>query len=185
MMRSCPDQLSRQPHTDRFNKCMMLLEQLGEIYWHASFYHDFFKLAALHSQRSTANTHGQEQDPLVAFFNDHMPTKQPIGKAPPDFSSQSVSRRRTPTGDGMESNPSRRAATPNRDNTADQLSMPTTTSAAAHAGFLAPTSQTPAPFALGSDDLDLGDVVISDTNLQLFEDWLDEFGYFHNIFPSA
>lgn len=31
-----------------FKICMNTLERLGEIYWHASFYHDFFKLAALH-----------------------------------------------------------------------------------------------------------------------------------------
>ncbi|KAM0247632.1 hypothetical protein ACHAQJ_009772 [Trichoderma viride] len=177
MMRSSPDQSSRQPHIDRFSKCMVLLEQLGEIYWHASFYYDFFKLAASHSQGPTTYANANEQDPLVAFFNDHMPTKQLGGKAP-DLYSQSASRRRTPPAHDAENNLIKSTATPNRDDgIADHSSMAITTTADTQAGFLA--------YALDSDDLELGDIAIPDTNLQLFEDWLDEFGYFHNIFPSA
>ncbi|KAL6872086.1 fungal-specific transcription factor domain-containing protein [Trichoderma novae-zelandiae] len=180
MMRSAPDESSRQPHTDRFNKCMVLLEQLGEIYWHASFYYDFFKLAALHSQDPSTYVNGQEQDPLVAFFNHLVPTKQPGGKAA-DYS-QSASRRRTPVGDDQE-NPIKPTPTPVGDNgAADHASIVTTS--AAPDGFSAPVMQPPIPYTLG-DDLELGAVAIPDSNLQLFEDWLDEFGYFHNIFPSA
>ncbi|RFU75565.1 cutinase transcription factor 1 beta [Trichoderma arundinaceum] len=179
MMRSSPNQSSRQPHIDRFNKCMVLLEQLGDIYWHASFYHDFFKLAASHSQGPTTYANRQDQDPLVAFFNDHMPTKQPVSKAQELY-------RRTPTRDEIEGNPLNPTGTPSRENNiADHSSMGiTATTSAAHAGYLAP-AQTPIAYALGSDDLELEGVAIPDTNLQLFEDWLDEFGYFHNIFPSA
>ncbi|KAL7947521.1 fungal-specific transcription factor domain-containing protein [Trichoderma barbatum] len=184
MMRSSPDQPSRQPHIDRFNKCMGLLEQLGDIYWHASFYYDFFKLAALHSQSPPTNAPGQEQDPLVAFFNDLLHTKPPIGKGP-ELYSQNASRRRTPTGDDIEDGSAKPAATPHRDDNAAVPSSMATTTAAVQAGFLAATTQASMPFELVSDDLELGNVAIPDTNLQLFEDWLDEFGYFHNIFPSA
>lgn len=164
---------------------MVLLEQLGEIYWHASFYHDFFKLAASHSQGPTTHVNGQEQDPLVAFFNDHRPTKQPVVKAP-DLYGQNTSRRRTPTGEDIENNPTKPTPTLTGDDSiADHSSIATTTTATAHTGFLAPVTQAPIPYALGTDDLELGGVAIPDTNLQLFEDWLDEFGYFHNIFPSA
>ncbi|KAI7971102.1 hypothetical protein EIK77_007218 [Talaromyces pinophilus] len=31
-----------------YQTCMKFLKQLGEVYWHASFYHDLFKLAASH-----------------------------------------------------------------------------------------------------------------------------------------
>jgi hypothetical protein len=165
---------------------MVLLEQLGDIYWHASFYHDFFKLAASHSQGPTTNTNGNEQDPLVAFFNDHMPTNRPVGKAP-EIYSQSASRRRTPPAHDDECDPTKPTAAPNRDNgIVDHSSMVITTTADTQAGFLAPTLQTiSTAYELGPDGLELGDIAIPDTNLQLFEDWLDEFGYFHNIFPSA
>lgn len=186
-MRSSPDPSSRQPHIDRFNKCMVLLEQLGDIYWHASFYHDFFKLAASHSQGLT-NTNGIEQDPLVAFFNDHMPAKQPAGKAV-ELSSQTPTWRRPPTANTAENNPIKPTVTQNQDDGAtDHSSMPVTT-ADIQAGFLAtaPTLQTTSTvFEADPSDLGLGDAAIPDAaNLQLFEDWLDEFGYFQNIFQSA
>ncbi|KAH0524367.1 hypothetical protein TsFJ059_006891 [Trichoderma semiorbis] len=184
MMRSSPDPVSRQPHIDRFNKCMGLLEQLGDIYWHASFYHDFFKLAVLHSQGPAAYTNGKEQDPLVAFLNDHMPVKLPVLRGT-ELYSQNASRRRTPTGDDIEDNPTKPTATPSREDGAADLSSITTTTAAAQTGFLAPTTQASVPYELGTDDLGLGAVALPDPNLQLFEDWLDEYGYFHNIFPSA
>ncbi|UKZ55674.1 hypothetical protein TrVGV298_009498 [Trichoderma virens] len=184
MMRSSPDPSSRQPHIDRFNKCMGLLEQLGDIYWHASFYHDFFKLAVLHSQGPTTYANGQEQDPLVAFLNDHMPVKLPVLRGT-DLYSQSASRRRTPAGDDIEDNTTKPTAISNQDDSAAGHSSSIATTAGAQAGFLAPTTQPPIPYELGSNELELGGVAIPDTNLQLFEDWLDEYGYFHNIFPSA
>ncbi|KAH0495933.1 hypothetical protein TgHK011_009458 [Trichoderma gracile] len=180
MMRSAPDESSRQPHTDRFNKCMVLLEQLGEIYWHASFYYDFFTLAAEHSQGPATYVNGQEQDPLVAFFNDRVPPKQLFGK-PADFS-QSASRRRTPVGDD-EDTPAKPMQTPSRDNAVADHAATVTTSVAPD-GYSAPSTQPSIPYTLG-DDLELAGVPIPDANLQLFEDWLDEYGYFHNIFPSA
>lgn len=184
MMRSSPDPVSRQPHIDRFNKCMGLLEQLGDIYWHASFYHDFFKLAVLHSQGPAAYTNGKEQDPLVAFLNDHMPVKLPVLRGT-ELYSQNVSRRRTPIGDDIEDNPIKPTVTPSQEDGAADLSSIATTTAAAQTGFLAPTTQASVPYELGTDDLGLGAVALPDPNLQLFEDWLDEYGYFHNIFPSA
>lgn len=180
MMRSAPDESSRQPHTDRFNKCMVLLEQLGDIYWHASFYYDFFKLAAEHSQGPATYVNGQEQDPLVAFFNDRVPPKQLYGRAA-DYS-QSASRRRTPVGDDGEIN-AKPAPAPARDSGAAGYASTVTTSDVPE-GYLAPSTEPSIPYTLGND-LELGGVAIPDSNLQLFEDWLDEYGYFHNIFPSA
>ncbi|KAL6872556.1 fungal-specific transcription factor domain-containing protein [Trichoderma longibrachiatum] len=180
MMRSAPDESSRQPHTDRFNKCMVLLEQLGDIYWHASFYYDFFKLAAEHSQGPATYVNGQEQDPLVAFFNDRVPPKQLYGRAA-DYS-QNASRRRTPVGDDGEIN-AKPAPAPARDSGAAGYASTVTTSDVPE-GYLAPSTEPSIPYTLGND-LELGGVAIPDSNLQLFEDWLDEYGYFHNIFPSA
>lgn len=89
------------------------------------------------------------------------------------------------------------------DGAADHSSIPVTT-ADIQAGFLAtaPTLQTTSTaststaltstaltstaFEADPNDLELGDAAISDAaNLQLFEDWLDEFGYFQNVFQSA
>lgn len=167
---------------------MVLLEQLGDIYWHASFYHDFFKLAASHSQEPMAHASGTEQDPLVAFFNDHMPAKQPAGKVA-ELSIQTPSWRRPPTASNAENNPIKSTAAQTQDDGAtDHSSMPVTT-ANIQAGFLAtaPTLQTTSTvYEADPGDLELGDAAISDAaNLQLFEDWLDEFGYFQNIFQSA
>lgn len=167
---------------------MVLLEQLGDIYWHASFYHDFFKLAASHSQETTTHASATEQDPLVAFFNDHMPAKQPAGKGA-EISTQAPSWRRPHTANNSDNNPVKPTVVQDQnDDTADHSSMLVTT-ADIQDGLLAtaPTLQT-ASTVFGADpgDLELGDATISDpTNLQLFEDWLDEFGYFQNIFQSA
>jgi hypothetical protein len=159
---------------------MVLLEQLGEIYWHASFYYDFFKLAAEHSQGPATYANGQEQDPLVAFFNDRVPPKQLFGKAV-DFG-HSASRRRTPVGDD-EDTPAKPMQIPSRDSVATEHA-PMVTASVAHDGYLAPSTQPSIPYTLG-EALELGAVAMPDSNLQLFEDWLDDYGYFHTIFPSA
>lgn len=187
-MRSSPDPSSRQPQIDRFSKCMVLLEQLGDIYWHASFYHDFFKLAASHSQEPTTHASGTEQDPLVAFFNDHMPAKQLAGKGV-ELSTQTTIWKRPSTATNAERHHIKVTATQSQDDdAADQSSLPVTT-AEIQAGFLAtgpPLQTTPTVYETDPGDLELGDAAISDAaNLQLFEDWLDEFGYFQNIFQSA
>ncbi|KAK6446701.1 hypothetical protein FP744_10002951 [Trichoderma asperellum] len=185
MMRSSPDQSSRQPYIDRFNKCMVLLEQLGDIYWHASFYHDFFTLAASHSQGPTTHASGIEQDPLVAFFNDHMPAKQPAGKGV-ELSGQTPSWRRPPTANNADGNPIKPTVAQNKDRgTADHSAMPVT-AADIQTGFLAEARTSSPTYEADPGDLELADAAISDAaNLQLFEDWLDEFGYFQNIFQSA
>jgi hypothetical protein len=168
---------------------MALLEQLGDIYWHASFYHDFFKLAASHSQEPTTHTNATEQDPLVAFFNGHIiPTKQPVGKGA-ELSIQTPSWRRPPTANHTENNPIKSTTARNQaDDVAGHSSVAITT-ADIHEGLLATAStlQTASTlYETGLGELELGDAAIADAaNLQLFEDWLDEFGYFQNIFQSA
>ncbi|GFP59081.1 cutinase transcription factor 1 beta [Trichoderma asperellum] len=166
----------------------LAVELLGDIYWHASFYHDFFTLAASHSQGPTTHASGIEQDPLVAFFNDHMPAKQPSGKGI-ELSSQTPSWRRPLTANNADGNPIKPTVAQNQDHgTTDHSAMPVTTTNI-QTGLLAeaPTVQTSSPtYEADPGDLELADAAISDAaNLQLFEDWLDEFGYFQNIFQSA
>jgi hypothetical protein len=49
----------------------MFLEQLGDIYWHASIYHDFFELA-LSVRATSAKSLSSAGDPLVAFLQRQM-----------------------------------------------------------------------------------------------------------------
>jgi hypothetical protein len=61
----------KQLHTHRYNMCMMFLEQLGDIYWHASIYHDFFELA-LSVRATSTKSLSSAGDPLVAFLQRQM-----------------------------------------------------------------------------------------------------------------
>jgi hypothetical protein len=59
-------------HYNRFKMCMMFLHELGDIYWHASFYHDFFQLAATFDTSFDSNSFPQlnmkTQDTLITFL---------------------------------------------------------------------------------------------------------------------
>lgn len=46
---------------------MMFLRELGDIYWHASFYHEFFELAASANNRATPAINSV-RDPLIEFL---------------------------------------------------------------------------------------------------------------------
>jgi hypothetical protein len=48
-----------------------------------------------------------------------------------------------------------------------------------------PPTQTDMAQMPDSERFDTGDVTSMDPSAQLFEDWLEDLGYFHNIFPSA
>lgn len=187
LMMRANDSSGKQRDADRFDECMSFLQQLSEIYWHASFYHEFFELAASNSQTTSAQTGASgARDPLVAFLNDRMPGKL-AGKASEPHS-QNVSRKRTPsdpggaadqmssartgTSDGNQGNTSR-GAVPRRNGSSER------------------PATTPPPEGILADPPVLGalvaseDVTLLESSGQLFEDWLDEFGLFHNLFPSA
>ena len=58
---------------------MAFLEQLGDIYWHANFYYQFFELAASGAQppAHTPTSDAIKGDSLTAFFNSRVPGRQP------------------------------------------------------------------------------------------------------------
>ncbi|OBT39591.1 hypothetical protein VE00_10555 [Pseudogymnoascus sp. WSF 3629] len=57
----------KQANSNRFDLCMIFLRQLREVYWHASFYCEFFELAASIDTPSSAPPIGS-QDPLIKLL---------------------------------------------------------------------------------------------------------------------
>ena len=153
------DELNEPPSTHHFDTCLDFLKQLGEIFWHASFYHQLFASALSNSQPTTALIK-VVRDPLVASLSDKSPgriiTKSAGGRSQldpdvvagqPNYGEMGRHRR----GNAVESAP-----------IFESLN-------AAH--------ETP---ALESADAN----ILSDTD-KLFADLLKDLGYFHNGFPSA
>ncbi|KFZ04035.1 hypothetical protein V502_10464 [Pseudogymnoascus sp. VKM F-4520 (FW-2644)] len=65
--RASPTPELKQANSNRFDLCMIFLRQLREVYWHASFYCEFFELAASIDTPSSAPPIGS-QDPLIKFL---------------------------------------------------------------------------------------------------------------------
>jgi len=63
-LRISPTPELKQGNSNRFDLCMIFLRQLREVYWHASFYCEFFELAASIDTPSSAPPTGF-QDPLI------------------------------------------------------------------------------------------------------------------------
>lgn len=160
MMRASRD---HPGNSEDFNKCIDFLKQLGEIYWHASFYNEFFELAASPSQNTTETPNG-ERDPLVTFLNDRMPGRQQLCKVL-EPQNQGRIRKRTLV-DNDEIGQSNMLAS-------NEANLPALSS---------PSIMAEMP---DSERIDTGDVTWLDPGAQLFEDWLVDLGSFHNIFPSA
>lgn len=182
MMRASHDHPGDYPAAENFDKCINFLKQLGEIYWHASFYNDFFELAASCSQNTMATSNGV-RDPLVAFLNDHMPVRQQIGKASGP-QSQSTSRRRTPVGDEEDDEQVRQSERRPGSKANGQGDILASNEAGSPL-LSGPRTQTVMAQMPDSERLDTEDVALLNLGSQLFEDWLDDLGCFHNIFPSA
>jgi hypothetical protein len=54
---------------------MIFLQELGKIYGHASFYYDFFELAASIDNKFLEQRQSKTQDPLIAFLKQQMGIK--------------------------------------------------------------------------------------------------------------
>lgn len=186
LMMRANDSSGKQHGAGRFDECMSFLQQLSEIYWHASFYHEFFELAASNSQAKSAKTAARgARDPLVAFLNDRMPGK--LGGKASEPHSQAASRKRTPVGPGfadqMSSARHRTNHGPKRNTPKGPVPL--------HNGSSEQPATTPPPEVILSDPplLELlvasEDITPLDSGGQPFEDWLDDFGLFHHLFPSA
>lgn len=78
-MRASSSADSRKLHLNRYNLCMMFLQELGDIYWHASFYHEFFELAASANNRVTPAVN-PVRDPLIEFLENRSSTRRGYGQ---------------------------------------------------------------------------------------------------------
>ncbi|KAH8817384.1 fungal-specific transcription factor domain-containing protein [Xylogone sp. PMI_703] len=58
--------------TNQYNLCMIFLRELGDVYWHASFYYDFFELAASIDNEFLEPRQSRTHDPLIAFLKQQM-----------------------------------------------------------------------------------------------------------------
>ncbi|KAK4078430.1 transcriptional regulator family: Fungal Specific TF [Purpureocillium lilacinum] len=148
--------------TYHYDNCMAFLQQLGDIYWHASFYHEFFELAA--SPQGQPNSM-RDHDPLVAFLSDNLPAKLPSSNRPTEPHVREEG--------SVVSKVSKDRAANAAHHVASESHL-TVTDAASGAP---PTGDTSASED-GNGDF-LGYLAGP------FEDWLEDLGYFHNSFPSA
>jgi hypothetical protein len=176
MMRASHDHPGNGPVSDDFSRCIVFLKQLGEIYWHASFYNEFFELAGSQSQ-TTRDMPSGERDPLVTFLNDRMPGRQQFCKVLEPQNQCGIRRRIVvDTVDdeqlGQDTRPKGQSHVL-ASNESGLTVLPSETTQTAMAHMTDPGS------------LDTEEVTLLDPGAQLFEDWLVDLGSFHNIFPSA
>lgn len=77
-IRNTPSRDTKALHTNQYNLCMTYLRELGKIYWHASFYCDFFDLAASIDSDLPTQSRTETQDPLISFLQQQMGFNQKI-----------------------------------------------------------------------------------------------------------
>lgn len=134
---------------------MMFLEQLGDIYWHASVYHDFFQLALSVRQASSELVSSNEGDPLVAFLKRQMVSR-----------GGGFDRAHLMTSEGAQEVDGAKAAQ-------------TENISADHNRVY----ESPGPCSLETAP-EMDDTASDQQDVQ-FEEWLDFGAGFHSIFPAA
>jgi hypothetical protein len=202
-IRASPSRSSKALHTDQYNSCMVYLRELGKIYWHASFYCDFFELAASTDHGLPANSQMQTRDPLIAFLQQQMGhnhktvpkfvsnTEKRIQNDDSEFPNPPVSRDQPA---GPCTSPSIRELEPSDSQVTGSIMLPPITSGIQERSEMeAYKSNQPMSVEMlnGMDDRnrlfddDIGtDIFAVPSDLQ-FEEWLSSYGTFQSIFPSA
>ncbi|KAL1968256.1 hypothetical protein VTN77DRAFT_2091 [Rasamsonia byssochlamydoides] len=159
----------KQLHTNRYNMCMMFLEQLGDIYWHASIYHDFFELAlSVRHSPTEAVSSNEDADPLVAFLRQKMMSRGGLNRK---SSEGARNENEADCDDGISLRPTQ------AERISEDYNWVYKTSDSSRLG---PEQTAPAPemdvFTV-SDQPDQQDVQL--------DEWLDFGAGFHSIFPAA
>ncbi|KAI1458982.1 fungal-specific transcription factor domain-containing protein [Annulohypoxylon moriforme] len=139
----------------RFQTCMEFLKQLGENYWHANFYREYFDLVAINSHVSQLRDHKTPYREKQGLGSDH-------------------SRR------GMKAT-KQDIPTMNEESSQDtRLSYPHPTSTSpVNPPFMGPMDLTLGPSLLPADTSTQG------LNNQLFEDLLNDYDLFQSLFSST
>lgn len=147
--------------TTRFQICMAFLKQLGDIYWHASFYYEFLELAASSSQ-PTSHLAEDSRKTVSKQTTGHRSSRRPQQRrqeAPLDLATE--------------------------DHGQEALAVSVTSPDA----FSDPSIEAANGDALGGNVMDTEGLALGENN-GLFEDWLgdhwlDEHELFRTMFPSA
>jgi len=178
---------------------MIFLRDLGNIYWHASFYYDFFELAAsVDNENLDQQQHGT-QDPLIAFWKQQMKARKD-GRRRIDGIVAQRARRPLAAYDSSlpetHQSPMQREEVPrhredprrsisHNDNTGSEISS---TVSANSTGILDGTANPAILSATPRDILPENSMAesfdVTNDDIQ-FEEWLRASGPFQHIFPSA
>lgn len=164
LIRHTPDpDLGYEMAVTRFQTCMEFLKQLGDIYWHASFYHDFLELAASSSQPASQVT---------------TDTTNALGGQRAGHSSNRRPQKRDQEAPGM--------ATEDPEVTGQQEALGAST--ASPVACLDPSIEAPNVDIFSGHVMDTEGTVFGDHRIfenWLGDHWLEEHELFRTMFPSA
>ena len=171
---------------------MTYLRELGKIYWHASFYCDFFDLAASIDSDLPTQLRTETQDPLISFLQQQMGFNQ---KIIPKFVNN-VAKKAQDGDDELEQHADNNTRSRIRDlptsesrTIGSSMSLPImpgiqerSESQHTNAGMLNSMADSTRLFGYETSADIFADP--RDDDLQ-FEEWLGTYGTFQHIFPSA
>lgn len=184
-MRSSRSHKVRNLHLNRYNLCMMFLRELGDVYSHAIFYHEFFELASS-ANNTTVETSPVGQDPLIRFLEQRSATRN--GERNGTRTPNNERHRRTI----LSNKPVRQ---PQPDAYLEAGSIPpsfATTYAPNMANPNTPGNESPVidsnseqpASRVGYPNNQASDPAENEFDVR-FEEWLASYDHFQNIFPSA
>lgn len=191
-IRNTPSRDTKALHTSQYNLCMTYLRELGKIYWHASFYCDFFDLAASIDSDLPTQSRTETQDPLISFLQQQMGFNQ---KIIPKFVNN-VAKKAQDGDDELEQHADNNTRSRIRDlptsesrTIGSSMSLPImpgiqerSESQHTNAGMLNSMADSTRLFGYETSADIFADP--RDDDLQ-FEEWLGTYGTFQHIFPSA
>ena len=153
-----------------FQTCMKFLHQLGEVYWHADFYHDFFEIAASSSLAGPAQgTASVDQVPPVSSSSRQT---QMMGQLQGEDKPKIGTKRKRKTGP-IDHN-AFLTSTPSDLTSMDPLPP-------SNLDELSPAqdqrSCLQGPPSVSREFFEQND--------EIFTNWLDDYAFFQNLFPSA
>ncbi|KAL1873465.1 hypothetical protein VTK73DRAFT_913 [Phialemonium thermophilum] len=171
LMRCSSDAASYEIAHEGFDTCMTVLDQLGQTYWHAKFYHDFFQLTAPVSSSTVSRT----RRPLKATKKGG--EARDVARPFPVY--EGISSDPVPVV-GAQEQPTNAGEIPRLLSHADtsRLGIDETLASETAEDVLDCQSAGPWP----GPELALAD---SDGQVRFYPDWLDDDVLFQSLFPSA
>lgn len=187
-------------YTNQYNLCMIYLRELGNVYWHASFYYDFFELAASVDNEFLEQRRSRTHDPLIAFLKQQISMRRSFARRSDDVL---VKRAKRQSAAALSTCPFVEPELGTIDANQQTLNTISITETDEQDGTIVAssekTNEAEKEYLTGTDGLDSSEEVhhqygsltganilnvTADEDLQ-FEEWLKGYGTFQNIFPSA